>query len=166
MESPTASPYKSREVVENFVRQRIKSVTTTPQRKELTKQNIVSPTTSGTLLFPTTGGEEVVKEEHDGCPFCRACFLGFHQPRTSKSSTITTSSSSSKAIIMTEPTPRKTTIIERHENCPLCSVCLRDALKRIQQKAGTGNGSGNIGTMNLEDDEMMVPFTGKQPTHS
>ena len=165
MESPTASPNKSREIVEKFVRQRIKSVTTTPQRKELTKQNNVSPTTPGTLLFPTTGGEEVVNEEHDGCPFCRACFLGFHQTRTSKSSTIPSSSTSSSTAI-TEPTPKKTTIIERHENCPLCSVCLRDALKRIQQKAGTGNGNGTNVTMNVEDEEMMVPFTGKQPTHS
>ena len=146
MESPTASPYKSREVVEKFVRQRIKSVTTTPQRKDLSKQNIVSPNnTTGTLLFPTTGIEEG-NEEHDGCPFCRACFLGFHQKRTSKSSTISSSS----------------TVVERHENCPLCSVCLRDALKRMQQKAKTGNGGGTIGTMNVEnDDEMIVPFTGK-----
>ena len=156
MESSTVSPLKSRKDVEEFVRERIKSVTTTPQRKELSKQNISSPSTpgTGTLLFPTTGEGGEFKEEHDGCPFCRACFLGFHHARASKPSI----SSSSTAMI--EHGQKETTIVERHENCPLCSVCLRDALSRIQQKAGAGSGGGTTGTSNVDKDEMTVPFTG------
>ena len=155
MESSTVSPLKNREIVEDFVRQRIKSVTTTPQRKDLSQQNISTPCTPGTLLFPTTreGGEEET-EVHDGCPFCRACFLGFHA-RASKTS------SSSSTVMMTKQEHNETTMIERHENCPLCSVCLRDALRRIQQKAGAGSGKTTTGTSNVESDDLAVPFTGE-----